>query len=231
MPQTQTTFHSSSACGKGEELLAQAHSIRNLLKVSRELARTVESAGGDWREVVTFIRTLAPQIWRQLPTSEQARFVRHLQAQWDTHRHRLPPQLAQRLAQLRASGKLRVNAGRVQRVTAQGGRLRIVWQGRGQREPSSLAVEFLINATGPNYALANSREPLLQSLQAQGLIVSDALSLGIITDAAGACVNARGERNQNIFYLGPMLRAHHWEATAATELRGHAERLAAHLTG
>jgi hypothetical protein len=28
-----------------------------------------------------------------------------------------------------------------------------------------------------------------------------------------------------------MLRANHWEATAATELRDHAERLAAHLAG
>jgi hypothetical protein len=32
-----------------------------------------------------------------------------------------------------------------------------------------------------------------------------------------------------LFYLGPMLRATHWEATAATELRDHAARLAAHL--
>jgi hypothetical protein len=28
-----------------------------------------------------------------------------------------------------------------------------------------------------------------------------------------------------------MLRAEHWEATAATELRDHAERLAGHLAG
>jgi hypothetical protein len=30
-------------------------------------------------------------------------------------------------------------------------------------------------------------------------------------------------------YLGPMLHAEHWEATAAAELAVHAERLAAHL--
>jgi hypothetical protein len=32
-----------------------------------------------------------------------------------------------------------------------------------------------------------------------------------------------------LFYLGPMLRAGHWEATAATELRNHADQLARHL--
>jgi uncharacterized NAD(P)/FAD-binding protein YdhS len=229
MPQTQTLFHPGSDCGKGDELLANAHSIRRLLKASRELARKVESGGGDWREAVTFIRTLAPQIWRQLPAPEQARFVRHLQAQWDIHRHRLPPELAQRLAQMRKSGKLQINAGRVQRVSAEGDGLRIVWQRRGKRLPSSLAVDLIVNATGPDYVLARTREPLLQSLQAQGLITPDTLNLGISTDASGACVNVRGGRNENIFYLGPMLRADHWEATAATELRGHAERLAAQL--
>lgn len=229
VPQTQTPFHSSSTCGKDEELLAKSHSIRSLLKASRDLARKVENAGGDWREAVTFIRTLAPQIWRRLPAPEQARFVRHLQAQWDTHRHRLPPQLAQRLAQMRSSGKLQVNAGRVLRVAEEGKRLRVDWRRRGKRESSSLSVDYLINATGPDYALAKTREPLLQSLQSQGLIASDALGLGIRTDASGACVNARGARNENIYYLGPMLRADHWEATAATELRGHAERLAVHL--
>jgi len=231
VPQTQTPFHPSSACGNAQALLEKSHSIRGLLKAGRELARKVESAGGDWREAVTFIRTLVPQIWRQLPAAEQARFVRHLQAQWDIHRHRLPPELAERLAQLKSAGKLRINAGRIQRAAAEGDRLRVEWRRRGRHETSSLSVDYVVNATGPDYVLGRTREPLLQSLQARGLISSDALSLGIRTDPAGACVNARGERNENIFYLGPMLRADHWEATAATELRGHAERLAERLMG
>ena len=52
---------------------------------------------------------------------EQRRFVRHLQAHWDTHRHRLPPQLAARIASLRQSGRLHVNAGRIDSVIAAGG--------------------------------------------------------------------------------------------------------------
>ncbi len=34
---------------------------------------------------------------------------------------------------------------------------------------------------------------------------------------------------QTTHSLGPLLRAAHWEATAATELRNHAEHLARHL--
>jgi uncharacterized NAD(P)/FAD-binding protein YdhS len=229
LPQVQTVFQPCSACGNAEELLAQAHSIRSLLRTSRELARKVEGLGGDWREVVTFIRSIAPKIWQKLPASEQARFVRHLQVQWDTHRHRLPPQVAERLTQMRSSGKLQVNAGRVQRVETLPGRLRVFWLPRGGHHPTTLDVDLIVNATGPDYVLQRSREPLLRSLQTQNLIAADALNLGIRTAGSGACLNARGEPTANLFYLGPMLRADHWEATAATELRDHAERLAARL--
>jgi uncharacterized NAD(P)/FAD-binding protein YdhS len=230
LPQVQTVFQQPSVGGKPEELLAKADSIRALLRASRELARKVEERGGDWREVVTLIRSLAPKIWQNLPLKEQARFMRHLQAHWDTHRHRLPPQVAERLAQVKSSGKLNINAGRVQRVEALPHRLRIHWLPRGERRPSALEVDLIVNATGPDYVLARTSEALLRSLQAQDLIASDSLSLGISTDGAGACLNRRGEPAANLFYLGPMLRADHWEATAATELRDHAERLATRLT-
>jgi hypothetical protein len=47
---------------------------------------------------------------------------------------------------------------------------------------------------------------------------------------AGFCGTVlQGRSSERLYYLGPMLRADHWEATAATELRDHAERLAAHL--
>jgi len=229
VPQTQTAFKPCAVCGNGEELLAATGSMRALMRASRKLAHEVESAGGDWREAVTFVRNLAPQIWRQLPHAERARFVRHVQPQWDVHRHRLPPPLAQRLAQLRDCGKLRINAGRVDQVIPVGDRLQVGWRGRGGQPRSTLTVDVVVNATGPDYVLERSRSPLLRSLRAQGLIAADALHLGILTDASGACIDARGGRTEDLYYLGPMLRADYWEATAVTELRGHAERLAQHL--
>jgi hypothetical protein len=57
------------------------------------------------------------------------------------------------------------------------------------------------------------------------------LNLGLRTARYGACVDAQGRPSEHLFYLGPMLRAGHWEATAATELGAHAEQLAAHLVG
>jgi uncharacterized NAD(P)/FAD-binding protein YdhS len=64
---------------------------------------------------------------------------------------------------------------------------------------------------------------------ASGLAVPDALGLGWRTGAHGALVDRDGRTAAHLFYLGPMLRAEHWEATAVGELRIHAQRLAAAL--
>jgi uncharacterized NAD(P)/FAD-binding protein YdhS len=226
----QATFRPSSVRSDGEALLACAGSLRRVLATSRELAREVEKKGGDWRETVTFVRHVAPALWPRLPLAEQRRFVRHLQAYWDIHRHRMPPQLSARIASLRQSGRLQVNAGRIDSVSAAGNRLKVSWRPRGGSS-ATLTVDLIVNATGPNYALKHGGVPLLESLRKAGLVSEDALNLGLRTGRHGACVDAQGRPSEHLYYLGPMLRASHWEATAAAELGNHAEQLAAHLAG
>jgi uncharacterized NAD(P)/FAD-binding protein YdhS len=231
VPLPQTTFRASAVRGNGETMLARAGSLRQLLAMVRELTREVETRGGDWREVVTFIRHLAPVLWPRLPTAEQRRFVRHLQAYWDIHRHRMPPQLGDHIASLRRSGRLQVNAGRIDSVTAAGERLMVSWRPRGGGGSATLAVDLIVNATGPDYAIKRAAVPLLESLRRTGWVSEDPLNLGLRTARFGACVDAQGRPSEHLFYLGPMLRAGHWESTAATELGAHAEQLAAHLVG
>jgi uncharacterized NAD(P)/FAD-binding protein YdhS len=67
---------------------------------------------------------------------------------------------------------------------------------------------------------------LWRSLVQCGLCVPDPLGLGLRTGPRGAVIDADGWPGPHLFYVGPMLRADLWEATAASELRGHAERLA-----
>jgi uncharacterized NAD(P)/FAD-binding protein YdhS len=65
-----------------------------------------------------------------------------------------------------------------------------------------------------------------------GTVLSeDRLDLGLRTAEHGACVSRRSVPGEHLYYLGPMLRADHWDATAVAELRTHAERLAKHLAG
>jgi uncharacterized NAD(P)/FAD-binding protein YdhS len=229
IPETQTTFRPSAVQGDGEALLARSTSIRQVLSATRELTREVMHLGGDWREVVTFMRMLAPHIWRRLPELERRRFVRHLQCYWDVHRHRLPPALSTRIEYLRRGGTLQIHAGRIERLVPSREQLRVLWRRRGSETTTEWVVDAVINATGPDYAINRSVDPLIVSLRNDGLIAPDGLNLGLRTTTDGACVAADGAASEHLYYLGPLLRAAHWEATAATELRNHAEHLARHL--
>jgi uncharacterized NAD(P)/FAD-binding protein YdhS len=230
IPKTQTAFQIAAMRGSGETLLSAAHSLRKLLRACRDLAREVEKLGGDWREAITFIRGLVPALWRRMPEVERGRFVRHVQVHWDSHRHRLPPQLSERLENLRRSGKLKVRAGRIQEAVAVDcRRVAVSWRPRGSDATAQLTVDMVVNATGPNYNIERSTDPLITSLRTAGLVSPDALRLGVRTARFGACVDVHGRVSERLFYLGPMLRADHLDATAAAELSNHAEQLAQHL--
>ena len=100
---------------------------------------------------------------------------------------------------------------------------------RGSGQRCTLDFAEVVNCTGPDYDVTRSTDPLWKALLARGIAVPDPLRLGIRTAAAGALLARDGHVSQQVFYVGPMLRADHWEATAVGELRIHAEQLAEHL--
>jgi uncharacterized NAD(P)/FAD-binding protein YdhS len=213
----------------GTQLLAASHSLRELLRTIRRLACAGHARGGDWRRVIQLVRHFAPQLWRAMPDAERRRFVRHLQPFWSIHRHRQPPQSSRRLEQLCADGRLLVKAGRVQKIAERDGRIKVWWEPRGVEDCEALQVDWVINALGPDYVLARSTDVLTQSLLKSGMITADQLQLGLRTDAHGACIDQQGRASEQLFYLGPMLRAGHWETTGAAELLQWAEVLAGRL--
>jgi uncharacterized NAD(P)/FAD-binding protein YdhS len=231
IPPSQTQFSHSACKGDSATMLrAASFSALTLLRSVRELADETVRRGGDWREAVTFIRNIAPSLWQRLPAREKRRMLRHVRPYWDVHRHRLPSETLAKLKHLRHRQKLHVHAGRLLRFEAVGSQIRVTWRARGAHELQTLLVDRVVNCTGPDYNVRRSPDPLMRSLLAQGLAVSDPHNLGIRTSSYGALVDAQGRAATNLFYVGPMLRADHWEATAAQELRGHAERLASYLS-
>jgi uncharacterized NAD(P)/FAD-binding protein YdhS len=230
VPPRQTAFRPDAFKGDGNALLlAASTSLRGLTKAVRLVAREAESAGGDWREAITFVRNMAPTIWQRLSERDRVRFMRHLRALWDTHRHRLPLQLIQRVDELRNQQRLHIHAGHLLRFVPRQERIEVTWRPRGTQTERTETFDRVVNCTGPDYAVARSAEPLWRSLLQCGLCVADSLGLGLRTGPRGAVIDADGWPGPHLFYVGPMLRAELWEATAASELRGHAERLAALL--
>ena len=203
--------------------------MRRLVREVRALAEDIERGGGDWREAIAAVRGVTPQLWQRLAAQERKRFLRHVRAYWDVHRHRLPQRSWAALNELRRKGRLYVHAGRILAMQPAGRQLHVTWRARGMDVPTTVLVDRVVNCTGPQYDVRRTRERLLRSLIAQGMAVSDPLGLGIVTDEFGALVDASGRVAANLHYVGPLLRPRHWETTAVQELRTHAEELAWHL--
>jgi uncharacterized NAD(P)/FAD-binding protein YdhS len=171
-----------------------------------------------------------PSLWQSLDPTERARFLRHARSYWDVHRHRLPGEVLARIEALRADGRLRLHAGRVESIVSVGDVVRVTWRPRGGGTLRTLDAVEVVNATGPDHDVAASSEVLWRSLLARRRVAPDEFRLGIRTTRLGAVLAADGRAATNFFYLGPLLRADHWDITAVGELREAAARLAEHLS-
>ena len=90
----------------------------------RSAAVVAEVGGGDWRDAVNALRPGAPELWGALPEAEQRRFLDRLARFWDVHRHRLAPQVAAAVDELRGSGRLTLLSARIRAVASHAG-----WRG------------------------------------------------------------------------------------------------------
>ncbi|MCY1289996.1 FAD-NAD(P)-binding protein [compost metagenome] len=205
--------------------------LATLIAELRRFIRQASQVGYDWRDVVAAIRPVTPMLWRGLNDKDRGRFLRHLQPYWDTHRHRAAPPVAQRIDDLRASGQLQVQAGRI--LVAQGSEdgIHLALRPRGKWQSRECSVDYLINCTGPCTDLRSANEPLLARLLARGVVEQDIHKLGLKTDSDFRLIDRQGIANPGLFLLSPMLRAGYWESTAVPELRQHAERLGEFLIG
>ena len=209
--------------------LAASRSVAAAARALRCLVRDVLQAGGDWREAITRARECAPAIWQNLTDTERRRFLRHVRVYWDTSRHRMPPDFAARIAEMRRAGRFELHAGRIVRLQPCDARILAHWRRRGDGALEARSVDRVIDCSGPDRRLERTSDALWRQLLDTGLVHADALGLGLRTGPHGAVIDASGRHSLQIFYLGPMLRAAVWEATAVGELRARAEALAAVL--
>lgn len=209
----------------GEEL-----SLRGMLRAIRGWASAAQAAGDDWRDVMASLRPLTTELWQRLCVRDRRQFLRHLQPFWDTHRHRLAPEINSRLRAAIDAGQVLVHAGRVVEITAErDGRLAVAWRPRGGASTATLVAARVVNCTGPTSRLANARDPLHSSLRDAGVLAADTLGLGLVVDIHLRPIDASGVPAEGLYYVGPMLKAQCWEAVAVPELRCHARGVAEHV--
>jgi uncharacterized NAD(P)/FAD-binding protein YdhS len=195
-----------------------------------------KARSGDWRGAIDAMRPVTQRLWAGASDAERKRFLRHLRPFWDVHRHRLAPQVADRIAALVAAGRLTFRAGKTIGVETVGDGLRIGWRPRHGDAAETLDVRRIVNCTGPQGDLTRSSETLLRTLSTRGTIRPDALRLGIDVDVRSRVIGADGEAHDRLYCVGPMTRGASWEIVAVPDLRHQswdvARRLAnAHWVG
>ncbi|MBZ9646103.1 FAD-dependent oxidoreductase [Sphingobium sp. 3R8] len=183
-----------------------------------------------WRNAVDELRPFSADMWRAASAAERSRFLRHLRPYWDVHRHRVAPQVAERLDGLRARGRLAVRAAKVETATPDGDGLIVELRPRGGEQNETLTVTRVINCTGPLGDLRRVTDPLLRNLFDRGDIRPDPLAIGIDVDRQCHAIAADGRAQPRLHVVGPMTRGAHWEIVAVPDIRRQVWALARQVT-
>lgn len=212
-----------------EQLLSSRPTVVSYLRKMRLLAAAAQQDDIDWRDIIGALRPVTTELWGRLPDKERQRFLRHAQIYWDAHRHRVAPASFATFAARIKERKLLPMAGRIRGIDVQPDGLRVQVGLRGSDAVESIEVSHIINCTGPNSNLALVDDQLIVQLRKAGLIQLDPFGLGICVDKSLAVRDSNGVPSTWLSYVGPMLKAQFWEATAVPELRVYAKTLAVRI--
>jgi uncharacterized NAD(P)/FAD-binding protein YdhS len=201
-------------------------------RTADELAARVEEAarGGDWRATVDGLRPVTQELWRALPDAEKRRFAAHHARRWEVLRSRMAPQVAARIRELMAAGRLRVISGHVDGIEPLShDRLAVTIRAGGVTPERRIVVGGVINSAGPAWDMRRGDSALVHALLDDGLAAPGPVGLGLRTAPDGTLLDGRGRAQSAILTLGALRRGELWETVSVPELREQAAAIAAAL--
>jgi uncharacterized NAD(P)/FAD-binding protein YdhS len=202
---------------------------RQTCRLIRVQVAEAETSGIDWRAVIDSIRPYSQQIWQQWPTEERRRFLRHLKAFWEAHRHRAAPEVLELKSQLEKAGRLQCHRGRIFSISPEKDFLSVQFRDSNAHKEKALRVDYVVNCTGPECNYHKLADPLVVQLFSRGIIVPDPLFLGLDVGLGGTILNLQGERVTHLHTLGSPQKGILFETTAVPELRVQAAELASRI--
>lgn len=213
------------------ELTSAAGGVRvyNLLRNFRKKIKILASQGNDWRGAVDGLRPFMPLIWQSMSDLERQRFIHRVRPFWEIHRHRMAPEVSDKLQELIKTGQLKIMGGRVQSVVEENDEItaRVLLKSNGCE--NIYKAHWIVNCTGPMPSNRIDSNPVIGSLLNLGLICVDELCLGIKTTNDGNAMDASGREVPDLFAIGTLRKPLLWESTAVPELREQAAKVAKRL--
>jgi uncharacterized NAD(P)/FAD-binding protein YdhS len=203
---------------------------RSVLRAFREVLAASAQGPGSWHLAVDYLRPVTPYLWQRLDEEEQRRFKRHLERLWSIHRHRMAPEVARRVAELKALGVFHVHAGEVLSAAPAGDGLDLVVRRKGDTTTRRWRTDWLVNCTGPAQALFGSDQVLFNQLGARGLARPGPHGIGVATSSGGRLLDTEGRPVDWLWALGSLRQGQLLESNAVPEIRSQACDLATEVT-
>lgn len=207
---------------------APATTALALLRHVRRALALDAAKGLTWHAVFDRLRAQGPAIWGALPLAERQRFLRHLRSLWDVHRFRIAPQTLEVVERLERARRATFLTGRLVSADLGPEGTRLTWRARGASGLSTLTVDRIILATGPDHARITETVPLFRGLAAKGVVTADPLRLGLATSPEGLAIQPSGTPRAGLYVASPLARGTVGELMGVPEVTGWAERVARH---
>ena len=204
-------------------------SLHYLLAWFRDLVATTIAEGGDWRQVVDGLRPYNQRLWQSWSLHTKRQFLRHLRPWWNIHRHRLPPDLHQRMTRAVATGQVRLIAGNFTGITRNGSSVRATIRPRGTNDRQTLDVARVYDCGGVSVDVGASSNPVIRDLVATGRARPDSLHIGLDVSDDCAVIDANGAVSSRLLVAGPLTRGKFFEIEAIPDIRVQCARIAKRL--
>jgi uncharacterized NAD(P)/FAD-binding protein YdhS len=221
--------HEHAPAPRWDALRLDAEDRRSLASLCAAVRREVRRAaaqGFDWRSVIEALRPHTQLLWQELAPDDKRRFLRHLRSWWEIHRHRVAPSVAARIAAARERGALQILSGRLEQVELAEDGLLASWRPRGADALQELAVQRIINCSGPETDCDRLADPLIGQLLEAGLVRPDPYRLGLKATRHGALIGQDDRPRAGLLGVGPIVRGALWEIVSVAEIRSQAEQVA-----
>ncbi len=202
-------------------------SLREMFTLFKTHYRALKAQGLNPAILVDKLRARTQQIWQGFSLAEKKRFNRHLRTRWNVNRHRIAPDVHDRLQRAIADGRLEIIKGRLKFAVEVPETLFVTVESQGCQR--AIGAGTVINCTGPRESLLPPENPLFAALLANGMVQPDELNLGIRVASNYAVIDANGVPSTVLFAIGSILRGTLWESVAVPELRLQSFRVSEHI--
>jgi uncharacterized NAD(P)/FAD-binding protein YdhS len=204
--------------------------LLELVRLVNKHIKAVRKIGISAEPIIDSLRPHTQEIWKGLSAGEKKIFMSRLRHLWGVARHRIPLHTHERIQQLRLTGKLHIEAGKIKNLRKTEEGFVLEYREAKTHLDNTLRVGRVINCTGPETDLSLLPKHYLKTCLEKGIIEQDELKLGIRTNVETfQLIDQSGATHEHLFSLGSNLKGELWESTAVNELRNQAYTLAKQL--